>query len=285
TADDTPTLTWNISPSPDVAGYQVDFAGTVTDVGNVTTHNPGLLADGTYTWTVAAYDAVGNVGVYAAVWSFTVDTTAPAPPTLVSPANGSTTGDNTPTLTWNISPSPDAAGYQVDFAGTVTDVGDVTAHNPGLLADGTYTWTVATYDALGHIGAYTDTWSFTVDTVSPVIVAVSPANGATEVGIATPVVITFSRPMNAATLAYSVMPDPGGWSVTWDGGGTIAMLTHDPLGYWRAYTVTITAAGDALGNPLVGVPYVWRFTTAPHRLYLPLALRDHVSLLPWPTKR
>ncbi|MBU1747400.1 MAG: choice-of-anchor D domain-containing protein, partial [Chloroflexi bacterium] len=251
TGDNTPTLTWNISPSPDAAGYQVDFAGTVMNVGNVTTYNPGLLADGVYTWTVAAYDAVGNAGAYATVWSFTVDTTSPVPPTLVSPANGATTADDTPTLTWNISPSPDVAGYQVDFAGTVTDVGNVTTHNPGLLADGVYTWTVAAYDAVGNVGAYAAVWSFTVDTTAPAPpTLVSPANGATT-GDDTPTL----------TWTASPSPDAAGYRVDFDGTVTDVgnVTTHNPgLLADGVYTWTV-AAYDAVGN--VGAyAAVWSFT-------------------------
>ena len=47
------TLTWRAGGKGDVAGYKVDFGGTVIDVGDVTEYGTGLLADGVYTWTVA----------------------------------------------------------------------------------------------------------------------------------------------------------------------------------------------------------------------------------------
>jgi hypothetical protein len=278
------TLTWQASLSEDVTGYLLSFGGLVHNVGNTTQYTTGILADGAYTWTVAAYDAVSNTSPFTDTWSFTVDTLPPEAPLLGSPADGALLGDNTPTLSWQASPSVDAArpssdvaGYLLDLNGSVQDVGAVSQYTSGILADGTYTWTVAAYDALGHTGAYADARSFTVDTVSPVIVDVAPANSTTEVGIAAPVVITFSRPIEADTLAFSTSPDPGGWSVSWDNGQTMATLIHNPFAYWRTYDVTVTAASDPLGNLLAGAPYAWSFTTGPYQIHLPLALKGYFS--------
>lgn len=68
-SDMTPTLIWAASPSPDVAGYLLNLDGVIADVGNVTTHTTGILAGGIHTWTVAAYDLVGNYSQYASPWT------------------------------------------------------------------------------------------------------------------------------------------------------------------------------------------------------------------------
>jgi hypothetical protein len=275
-SDTTPTLAWGASPSPDVAGYRLDWNGTVMDVGDVTQFTASVLADGVYTWTVAAYDGLGNTSPYADAWSFTVDTTPPAPPMLVSPANGAVISDTTPTLIWGASPSPDVAGYRLDWNGTVMDVGDVTQFTASVLADGVYTWTVAAYDGLGNTSLYTDVWSFTIESASPQILDTAPGDGETDVAIGAAVVITFSEPINAATFAYTVAPDPGGWSAVWSGSGAVATLNHTPFDYQTTYTVTVTAASDLVGNPLSGAPVVWHFTTAKGQVYvyLPLVVRN-----------
>ena len=103
--------------------------------------------------------------------------------------------------------------------------------------------------------------------------AVAPVDGATDVATVAPVVIAFSRPIEANTLVFTASPDPGGWSVSWDRGATVATLTHNPFGYWRTYDVTVTAASDPLGNPLAGAPYAWSFATGPYRLHFPLVLK------------
>ena len=54
------------------------------------------LADGPHTVKATARDAAGNTSAESAANTFTVDTTAPAAPVVLTPANGSTTSDNTP---------------------------------------------------------------------------------------------------------------------------------------------------------------------------------------------
>ena len=61
--DNTPTLTWSASPSSDAAGYLLDLDGDVLDMGDAVQYTSGVQADGTYTWTVAAYDLAGNTGL------------------------------------------------------------------------------------------------------------------------------------------------------------------------------------------------------------------------------
>jgi uncharacterized repeat protein (TIGR01451 family) len=267
-----------ITPSGTISyGWQVhDLAagqgGIITITGLVPAGVSGtsrLTNRATITTTSADPYLLDNV----AVVSSTIDAEPPLPPALVAPADGTAGNHVTPTLTWEASPSPDAVGYVLDLNGLVQDVGGATGYTPGILADGTYTWTVAAYDAVGHTGAYTDAWTFGVDTQSPAIVATYPADGATGVEAGAPVVITFSEPIDAGTLVFFATPDPGGWSVSWAGGGTVATLSHDPFAHGQAHDLIVTAAADATGNPLAGAPYTWSFATAPYWTYLPLVLR------------
>jgi uncharacterized repeat protein (TIGR01451 family) len=110
------------------------------------------------------------------------------------------------------------------------------------------------------------------DEISPQVVAVSPPDGATDVAVDVPVIITFSEAIDPSSLAYTVAPNPGGWSVTWNGDATVATLSHASFGYWADQTVTVTGAEDVAGNPLAAV-YHWSFTTAPVQVYIPLLLR------------
>ncbi len=107
-----------------------------------------------------------------------------------------------------------------------------------------------------------------VDTTPPTVTAVSPADDATDVGIATLVEVTFSEPMNAATVnGIAVTLESGAGAVT----GTVSYdapmmkATFDPaadLAYDTLYTVTVTtAAADLAGNPLAA-EFTSSFTTA-----------------------
>jgi uncharacterized repeat protein (TIGR01451 family) len=272
-SDTTPFLTWAESASPDVAGYLVDWNGDVTDVGPVTQTQTSVLPAGVYTWTVAAYDALHNVSPYAAIRSLTVDTDAPEPPTLVSPANGAEIGDDSPALTWRASPSADVGGYLLNWSGGVMDVGNVTQYVTPILADGVYTWTVAAYDIPGTVGPYTDTWSFTVDLDSPHIVSTEPTGGQMDVAVRASLTITFSEPIAPETFDYTVEPDPGGWSATWTDGGRKVALEHNPFTHDTLYMLTVTTAQDLAGNPLVGAPVMWQFTTGSLKIYMPVAMR------------
>ena len=117
--------------------------------------------------------------------------------------------------------------------------------------------------------------AFVVDTVSPQILATAPEAGETDVAIDAAVVITFSEPIAAGTFAYTATPDPGGWSAVWSDGGSVVTLDHASFVPQTAYTVTITAADDLVGNPLAGAPYAWSFSTSRYRVYLPLVAREY----------
>jgi hypothetical protein len=156
TNDNTPTLVWNASPAPDTAGYEVEWNGQVHNVGDVTGH-PIIqpLPDGIYTWTVRAYDAVGNRGLFTDTWSFRVDATPPEvagfwPPHLATGILLServiitfTEPIESPTLVAGLDPDPGGISPTWDPAGTVA-----TLDHAGFGAWTTYTVTVGAADDL-----------------------------------------------------------------------------------------------------------------------------------------
>jgi hypothetical protein len=56
-------------------GYLLKLNEVVSDVGNTTEMALGPLANLSHTWTVAAYDALGNTSGYTDTWTFRVDKT------------------------------------------------------------------------------------------------------------------------------------------------------------------------------------------------------------------
>ncbi len=256
------TLEWSASPEADTSGYFVRVdGGAAVDVGNVTQYTPAALSQGDHTWTVAAYDDLGNTSSYATAWGFVVDTTPPSTPVLQSPPDGAYTSDTAVRLSWAANPEPDVIGYRLDFGGTVIDLGLTTAYTTPVLAEGRYTWTVSAYDHVGWESAFAASRAFTVDTTAPSLVAFAPADGEAEVPFNAPLVITFSERMAPGSLDYSLAPDPQGWTAQWNAGGDVVMLRHNPFTYNTTYTVTLASAADVAGNSLSDTPVVWSFTT------------------------
>ena len=140
--------------------------GVITVSGTVDPSASGLF-DLVNRAVISTTAADGDLGNNTSIVTSTVDAESPIPPVLFSPPDGKVISDTTPALTWQASPSPDVAGYWLDFDGTVIDMGDVTDYAPTMLADGVYTWTVAAYDGAGNTSSYADVWSFEVDTTPP----------------------------------------------------------------------------------------------------------------------
>ena len=161
-------LSWNASTdNVGVAGYDVFRDGTqVAEVTSGTSYADTGLSDATsYQYTVAAYDAAGNVSAQSpAVTAVTPDVTPPSVPTGLAAA--ATSSGSEVDLSWNASTdNVGVAGYQVFRDGTpVAEVTSGTSYADTGLSDGTsYQYTVAAYDAAGNVSAQ-----------SPAVTAVTP---------------------------------------------------------------------------------------------------------------
>jgi uncharacterized repeat protein (TIGR01451 family) len=130
-------------------GVAITFTFTATHVGD---YGETVTNTAQFSGTAQASDDTA---------AFTVTSGAPKPPALVSPPDGTITSTMAPTLTW--SPVANAAGYLLDWSGTVTDVGNVTEYGTGVLANGTYTWAVAAYDVFSRTSTFSDVWTFTIN--------------------------------------------------------------------------------------------------------------------------
>jgi hypothetical protein len=103
---------------------------------------------------------------------------------------------------------------------------------------------------------------------APVVASTSPASGATNIPLGTAMSVTFSEPMDPATvntatftLHQGATPIPG--TVSYDAASQTATFT--PASYLApstTYTATITTgAKDSAGNPMAS-DMTWSFTTA-----------------------
>jgi hypothetical protein len=148
------------------------------------------LSEGSHTFQVRATDAAGNVGSFAS-YSWTVDTTAPLV-TLVSPADGSTTDDPTPTFSGSagttagdsstvlvkVYSGTSATGTPVQTLTATVSAGSYSVDAASPLS-GTYTAVAEQSDNAGNTAiSAPNTFSVTAaDTTAPVVTLNSPADG------------------------------------------------------------------------------------------------------------
>jgi hypothetical protein len=181
-----PMLSWNASAGAETYRLQVStnplFLTTVFDDSTITGTSrriTGLTIGTTYYWRVNAKNSAGT-----STWStrdFTTIATAPAAPTLASPANASTGHPQNPTLRWNASVGADTYRVQLStspvFATTLVDDSTVTGLSrqlSGLTLGTTYYWRVNAKNT-GGTSVYSATWSFTVSTTQPSVNLASSA--------------------------------------------------------------------------------------------------------------
>jgi len=262
TSDNTPTYTGTAE-----AGSTVTVIVDGVVVGTTTANAsgawsftpPAALADGTHSVNATATDAVGNTSAQSNTNTFTVDTTPPAAPVVLTPANGSTTNDNTPTYTGTAE-----AGSTVTVIVDGVVVGTTVASASGTwsftpptaLADGSHTVRATATDAAGNTSAQSNTNTFTVDTTPPAApVVLTPANGSTtndntptysgtaEAGSTVTVIV------DGVVVGTTVANASGSWSFTpgaalADGPHTVKATATDAVGNTSAQSNTNTFTVD-----------------------------------------
>ncbi|MBI2346298.1 MAG: Ig-like domain-containing protein [Deltaproteobacteria bacterium] len=103
------------------------------------------------------------------------------------------------------------------------------------------------------------------DITAPTVAGTSIPDGATAVPINAPITVTFSEPMDAATIttsSFQVADGTGPIAGTVSYANSTATFTATaPLNYFTDYTATVTTdVKDAAGNPLAA-PVSWSFRT------------------------
>ncbi|MDR2973689.1 MAG: Ig-like domain-containing protein, partial [Propionibacteriaceae bacterium] len=253
TGDSTPTITGTGEP-----GATVTVSVDGVPVGQTTVQPDGTwsltpttpLADGPHTITARQTDPAGNPSPEASS-QVKVDTATPSAPVILTPANGSTTTDTTPTITGTGEP-----GSTVTVSVDGTPIGTATVQPDGTwsvtpttaLPLGTHTVTATQTDGAGHTSPQASN-DFTVtsptnppDTTAPAApVITGPANGSTT-GDSTPTITGTGEPGATVTVdvdgkpvGSTVVNPDGTWSYTPtaplpDGPHTITARQTDPAG-------------------------------------------------------
>ncbi|WP_354674500.1 Ig-like domain-containing protein [Cupriavidus alkaliphilus] len=251
TSDATPTLSGSAEAGSTVSIYSgTTLLGTaIADAnGRWSFTPPSSLADGNHALTVTATDAVGNTGPASAPFLLTVDTAAPAAPTI-TPSDGSViAGTAEPGNTIHIDLNGDGAP---DATVTANDSGNWTYTPSPALGDGAVVTVTAT-DAAGNTSAPATATIDTSAPAAPVIGSVTddatPSTGPLADGDGT----------NDSTPTLTGTAEAGSTINIYNGATLIGTTVADAItGAWTftptsplpdgAMSLTVTAT-DAAGN-------------------------------------
>jgi hypothetical protein len=209
------------------------------------------LSDGAHTFSLEATDAAGNVDATAASYSWTIDTTVPATPTSLAPADdlwtttvpqlsGRFTDPNvsdTGTVQFRLCSNAAAAGsactalVQSGSSGSLSS-GSTGSWTPAAPGDGLYHWQARGEDAAGNASAWTATRSFHLDTTTPgVPVLVSPEDGAWQNQINLRAAFNDSAFAATGTISFRLCTDGACLGVAATGEST--QVTNGAAGAWQ----------------------------------------------------
>ncbi len=237
-----------------IVGTGVATGGTYT----IQVSSP--LADGTYSITAMATDAVGNTSAASGALSLTIDATPPAAP----PAPSLVAGDDTGVVGDGITsvPRPRLSGtaeagatVKLWIAGSVVGTGAATGGAYSIqfnaaLADGTYSVTATATDAAGNVSAAGPAFTLKIDTTAPAAPAAPGLLAADDSGATGDGITNVKQPRLTGTA------EAGSTVKLWVAGvvagtgvatsGTYTIQLSSPLAD-GIYSITATAT-DAAGN-------------------------------------
>jgi len=248
---------------------------------HIATFTPTSSLSGLMTYTARlsdVQDIAGNHIAAPVVWSFTTIDNTPPTVTAHTPASNATNVALSSTVT--ITFSEDVQSGSISF--TLKDAGNNTVAGSLSYNSGTHVATFTPTAPLGDSMTYSATlsdvqdiagnhiaapvsWSFTtVDTTAPTITSKSPAANAVNVALNSAVTFTFSEPVNAGSITFT-LKDAGNNTVpgtlSYDSPSRTATFTPtSALADSSAYTATVSDAADPSGNHLAS-PLSWNFST------------------------
>ena len=258
TNDNTLTLTGTAEANSTVKVYDgaTLLGSAVANGSGAWSYTTAALANGAHSLTATATDAAGNTRVASAALAVTIDTTAPAAPSITAFSTDSgtvgdgITNDSTLTLTGTAEANSTVKVYDgaTLLGSAVANGSGAWSYTTAALANGAHSLTATATDAAGNTGVASAALAVTIDTTAPVapsITAFSPDTGTVGDGITNDSTLTLTGTAEAnstvkvydgATLLGSAVANgSGAWSYT-----TAALANG-------AHSLTATAT-DAAGN-------------------------------------
>jgi uncharacterized membrane protein len=154
------------------------------------------------------------------------------------------------------------APYSWTFLGTDSFVDGSFFWN--IPSEGTYSWFArSSEEPLPVSSDIPQASSYIYDLTPPEILSTVPVNSAIDVPINQFIIITFSEPMDNASLGFLCNPDPFGWMQFWNETNEVVTLIHANFAVSTLQTFTVTSVSDLAGNFLVAgsISNPWNFTT------------------------
>ena len=272
TSDTTPTVTGTAEALSTVTVY-IDSAAagmTTANGAGAWSFTSATLAEGPHTAYAKATDAAANVSPASATRTFTIDTTAPAAPSITTPAGGARVGDLTPTISGTTE-----AGATVTIEIDGVPVGTATANGSGVwtfttttdLTEGAHTVQAKATDVAGNVSPLSPASSFTVDVTAPgAPLIATPVNGATTTDN-TPTIsgtseagATVTVRLDGTALTPVAADGAGNWSLTTavlaDGAHAVTAVAADAAGNLSAASSTTSFSVDATAPvaPVIATP-------------------------------
>jgi hypothetical protein len=247
TNDTTPDFEWTDVPPwgdhytvqiSNLSNFSVLLVNEELGAGITTFTAPIPLADGKYYWRVIPENANGEAGAISSVFAFTVDTTPPASPLQLLPADGSNQADLTPLFTWKSSATTKMYELQWDddsgFSSLLGSVQknallyQIPAADTFSYAQTIY-WQIRARDAAGNWSPWSSTRTFYL------ALATTPKNGSFTTD--TTPLLRWVKGTGVTNYSLEIDDDPGFGSPEIDLDG-ITLLYHQvitPLPYAQYY--------------------------------------------------
>ncbi len=263
-----PTLTGTAEAGSSVTLFDTDgvtVLGTTVATGGTWTITSAVLGEGAHALTVKATDSAGNTGAASAAVAITIDTTAPAAPTMAT-TDGVTRGA-TPTFTGTAEAGSTVTLFDTDgvtVLGTTIATGGAWTITSSVLADGVHRVSVRAQDAAGNTSAASTVRAVTIDTTAPAAPTIASTGGI--LGTRTPTVTGTAEAgstvtlydTNGSTVLGSTVAVNGSWSITssalGEGSHTLTVRTVDAAGNASAASRALAIVVDTSAPLAAGTP-------------------------------